>query len=35
MDERELRVEQELIADLHVLAADICADLQTPLPPSI
>jgi hypothetical protein len=29
MDERELRVEQELIADLRMLAADICSDLMT------
>jgi hypothetical protein len=35
MDEREMRLEQELIADLRMLADDICSDLKTPRGPSI
>ena len=35
MDKREWRVERELMADLQLLAADICSDLKRPPLPSI
>jgi hypothetical protein len=34
MDEREMRVEQQLVADLQVLAADIRSDVESSPPPS-
>jgi hypothetical protein len=35
MDERDWRIERELMADVQVLAADICSDLKTQPLPSI
>ncbi len=35
MDEREWRVERELMADVQLLEADIRSDLETPPRPSI
>jgi hypothetical protein len=35
MDEREMRVEQQLVADLQGLAADIRSDLKSSPQPSI